>query len=76
MGECWHNNHHAFPASARHGLYPGQLDLGFKFVKLLERTGLAWDVQEAEMLPLRPGITPITKRAQQTLALQRQRAAA
>jgi len=29
MGESWHNNHHAFPASARHGLYPGQLDLDF-----------------------------------------------
>jgi stearoyl-CoA desaturase (delta-9 desaturase) len=76
MGECWHNNHHAFPASARHGLYPGQLDIGFQFVKLLERMGLAWDVQEAETLPLRPGITPITERAERTLALQRRRAAA
>ena len=24
MGESWHSNHHAFPSSARHGLYPGQ----------------------------------------------------
>ena len=24
MGEAWHNNHHAFPASARLGLNPGQ----------------------------------------------------
>ena len=37
MGESWHNNHHAFPASALHGLYPGQLDIGFQFVRLLER---------------------------------------
>ena len=59
MGESWHNNHHAFPASARHGLYPGQLDLGFMFVRLLENLGLAWNVQVPENLPLRPGITPI-----------------
>ena len=25
MGECWHNNHHAFPESARMGLQPGEL---------------------------------------------------
>ena len=26
FGEGWHNNHHAFPGSARLGLYPGQTD--------------------------------------------------
>ena len=36
MGERWHSNHHAFPASARHGLYPGQIDLGYRFIQLLE----------------------------------------
>jgi len=70
MGESWHNNHHAFPASARHGIYPGQLDPGFHFVKLLERMGLASHVQSAEMLPVRSGITPITPRAEQTLLRQ------
>lgn len=45
MGEAWHNNHHAFPGSARIGLYPGQWDLGFGFIRLLERLGLAWDVR-------------------------------
>jgi sn-1 stearoyl-lipid 9-desaturase len=76
MGESWHNNHHAFPASARHGIYPGQLDLGFCFVKWLERIGLASNVQSAEMLPPRAGITPITKRAEQTLVTQRMNQAA
>ena len=74
MGECWHNNHHAFPASARHGLYPGQLDLGFRFIELLERLGLAWDVQIADDLPVRPGISPLTPEARSTLAVQRSRA--
>ena len=44
MGESWHNNHHAFPGSARHGLYPGQIDLGYRFIQVLERLGLAWNV--------------------------------
>ncbi|HEX2592100.1 MAG TPA: hypothetical protein VHL34_11430 [Rhizomicrobium sp.] len=63
MGESWHNNHHAFPASARHGIMPGQLDIGFHFVKLLERLGLAWNIQTPDNLPLRPGITPLTATA-------------
>ncbi|MEP7245446.1 MAG: acyl-CoA desaturase [Gammaproteobacteria bacterium] len=57
MGESWHNNHHAFPASARHGLYPGEIDIGFQFVKWLERRGLAWNIQTPETLPPRQGIT-------------------
>ena len=60
MGESWHNNHHAFPASALHGLYPGQVDIGFAFVRLLQRLGLAWDVQTPESLPKRSGITALT----------------
>lgn len=59
MGESWHNNHHAFPASARHGLYPGELDLGFGFLKLLERLGWVWDIQTPEVLPARSGITAV-----------------
>ncbi len=59
MGESWHNNHHAFPASARHGLYPGQSDIGFRFIQLLEMLGLAWDIQTPDALPARPGITPV-----------------
>ena len=63
MGESWHNNHHAFPASARHGIYPGQVDIGFGFVKLLERFGLAWGIQTPENLPRRPGISPVANDA-------------
>ena len=59
MGESWHNNHHAFPASARHGLYPGQIDLGYGFLLLLERIGLVWNIQTPQVLPARKGITPV-----------------
>jgi sn-1 stearoyl-lipid 9-desaturase len=59
MGESWHNNHHAFPASARHGIGEGQIDIGFMFVRLLERLGLAWDIQTPENLPQRRGLRRI-----------------
>lgn len=59
MGESWHNNHHAYPASARHGISPGQLDIGFLYIRLLERVGLAWDVQTPENLPPRRGLRPL-----------------
>jgi stearoyl-CoA desaturase (delta-9 desaturase) len=44
FGEAWHNNHHAFPTSARHGLGRGQLDPSAALISLMERVGLAWDV--------------------------------
>jgi stearoyl-CoA desaturase (delta-9 desaturase) len=60
MGESWHNNHHAFPASARHGLYPGQLDLGFHFLQAMERLGLVSNIQVPALLPVRLGISPVS----------------
>jgi stearoyl-CoA desaturase (delta-9 desaturase) len=44
FGESWHNNHHAFPTSARHGLGRRQIDPGAWFIAALERCHLAWDV--------------------------------
>lgn len=63
MGEAWHGNHHAFPSSARHGLYKGQIDLGWIFVWLLSKIGLAWNVRTPSNLPPRPNIRPLTPRA-------------
>jgi stearoyl-CoA desaturase (delta-9 desaturase) len=44
MGEAWHNNHHAFPACARHGQRRWQLDPSWWVISALARAGLAWDV--------------------------------
>ena len=44
LGENWHNNHHAFPWSARQG-YGVQLDLNFCVIWCLQKAGLAWDVR-------------------------------
>jgi len=44
FGESWHNTHHAFPTSARHGLGRLQLDISAWVIRGLEKAGLAWDV--------------------------------
>ena len=44
-GEGFHNNHHAFPTSARHGLQWWQPDLAWYVIRLMEATGLAWNVK-------------------------------
>jgi stearoyl-CoA desaturase (delta-9 desaturase) len=43
-GEAWHNNHHAFPTSYRHGLRRWQIDPSAGMIRVLELLGLAWDV--------------------------------
>ncbi len=45
MGEGWHNNHHAFPTSARHGLRWFQLDLAYLIIRAMALIGLAHDVR-------------------------------
>jgi stearoyl-CoA desaturase (Delta-9 desaturase) len=44
-GEGWHNNHHAFPSSARHGLERRQWDLSYSVIWLLARAGLAHNLK-------------------------------
>jgi stearoyl-CoA desaturase (Delta-9 desaturase) len=44
FGESWHNNHHAFPTSAFHGLRKVEIDPGGWVILALEKLGLAWRV--------------------------------
>jgi stearoyl-CoA desaturase (delta-9 desaturase) len=57
LGESWHNNHHAFPTSARHGLRWWQIDISAAVIRALEAVGLAWDVKRpaAERVAARTG---------------------
>jgi len=45
LGEGWHNNHHAFPASARHGLRWWQIDVSYLIIWAMSKVGLASDVR-------------------------------
>ncbi|WP_236022977.1 acyl-CoA desaturase [Dictyobacter formicarum] len=44
FGEGWHNNHHAFPRSAFHGLHWWQVDFSAYLIRILEKVGLVKDV--------------------------------
>jgi stearoyl-CoA desaturase (Delta-9 desaturase) len=62
-GEAWHNNHHAFPTSYRHGLKRWQLDPSAAIIRTMEMMGLAWDVvrvdsarRERKVMPA--GVSP------------------
>jgi stearoyl-CoA desaturase (delta-9 desaturase) len=41
FGEGWHNNHHAFPRSARHGLRWWEVDMTYWLIRLFGLVGLA-----------------------------------
>ncbi len=45
FGEGWHNNHHAYPRSAKHGLVLRELDISWLQIRFLAWLGLAWDLQ-------------------------------
>jgi len=50
LGDGWHNNHHAFPACAAHGRRWFEIDFTYLFILILERCGLAWNVQHAALI--------------------------
>lgn len=45
MGECWHNNHHAFPESARIGLATGESDPGWQVLLWLQSARFVWNLR-------------------------------
>ncbi len=59
MGECWHNNHHAFPASARLGLKRNEWDPGWWTLMALRKVGLAWSLRLPEDLAYRPELVAL-----------------
>jgi fatty-acid desaturase len=53
FGEGWHNNHHAFPASAKHGLLPGQIDPAWLMIRALCSVGLLSQPQVPDSTAIR-----------------------
>jgi stearoyl-CoA desaturase (delta-9 desaturase) len=45
FGEGWHNNHHAFPTSARHGLRWWEIDTSYLVIKAMKALGLARNIK-------------------------------
>lgn len=60
MGESYHNNHHAFPGSAKLGLHAGEIDLGWRLIQLFEALGWAWDIVTPDRLPPRAALRSVS----------------
>ena len=58
-GEAWHNNHHAFPTSYRHGLRRWQIDPSAGIIRLMELMGLAWDVVRVDPARIERELAPV-----------------
>ena len=52
FGEGWHNNHHAYPQMARHGLAWYEVDLNWYGISFLRAIGLVWDVKAPSLRSL------------------------
>ena len=59
FGECWHNNHHAFPNSAKLGLKSNQSDPGWHILCIMRSIGLAWNLQTPDTLPKPTNLIPM-----------------
>ena len=53
FGEGWHNNHHAYPRMARQGHRWWEFDPTFGVIRLMQWTGLAWDVVDYQRARMR-----------------------
>jgi stearoyl-CoA desaturase (delta-9 desaturase) len=55
LGEGWHNNHHAFPGSARHGMKPSEIDPSWLIIRAMRAIGLVSWLNEANInTPFKP----------------------
>jgi fatty-acid desaturase len=61
MGECWHNNHHTFPGSARLGLQDGEWDPGWWALQCMQFTGLVWNLTLPADLEFRPEVSQVAR---------------
>jgi stearoyl-CoA desaturase (delta-9 desaturase) len=71
MGESWHNNHHAFPGSARLGLFAGEWDPGWWLLMALKRCGLVWGIVLPAALPPRAELHALDAAGDAALARMR-----
>jgi stearoyl-CoA desaturase (delta-9 desaturase) len=56
FGEGWHNNHHAHPTSAAHGLTWWEIDGNWYGIWLLQKLGLVWDVKRVKLADVKKGL--------------------
>jgi hypothetical protein len=64
FGEAFHENHHAFPGSAKLGIMPGQIDPGWLLVRAMSALRLARDVNTPDNMEFRKGLILVANQQQ------------
>ena len=69
FGEGWHNNHHASPQAAKHGLAWYEFDINWYGIRTLKALGLAWDIklQKAKQTAADLAALPVVAREPQEM---------
>lgn len=62
-GEGWHNNHHAYPRSSRHGLTWYEFDFNWVQIRIMEKLGIAKDVYALDLHDKKNNAVPLKKAA-------------
>ena len=71
-GEGWHNNHHAFQTSARHGMRWWEFDMTYWTIRVMQLLGLATKIKVPKLTHAAPIVSPqkAAKRAQTAKTVQ------
>src|SRR5215213_202065 len=69
FGEGWHNNHHAHPTSARHGLHWHEIDLNWLGIRALQLLGMAHSIKRLRYNPASSAWQLVSSRVKTSKAL-------
>ena len=69
FGEGWHNNHHAYPTSARHGLRWYEIDLNWWGIRALQVLGLAHGIKRVDFNRVSSAWQPVVARVKSKRSL-------
>jgi hypothetical protein len=62
LGEGWHNNHHCYMRSSKHGFYAGEVDVTYAILRGLAGLGLVWDLEMPPLREVRPLALPLIRK--------------
>ena len=70
FGEGWHNNHHAAPQAAKHGIAWYEIDTNWYGIAALRTLGLAWDIKLPKPLTAKTAAAKVDKLVTEDMSVE------